>query len=99
MFSSIVATLSEAGITPPQAALLAGELEARNLLVPGRCLRRLVQALPSLGVLELLVGNDRAALRKAEGMLATLLDVMSRARRHSQIVPAIVHATSKAGSQ
>jgi hypothetical protein len=95
LFSSIVATLREADITPPQAALLATELEARSLLVPGRCLRRLAQALPSLGVLELLVGNERAALRKAEGMLATLLDVMSRAR-HSEIVPAIVHARSKA---
>lgn len=98
LFTSIVATLREADITPPQAALLASELEARNLLAPGRCLRRLAQALPPLGVLELVVGNDRAGLRKAEGMLATLLDVMSRARRHSEIVPAVVHATSKASS-
>jgi hypothetical protein len=94
LFSSIVATLREADITPAQAALLTTELEARNFLVPGRCLRRLAQALPPLGVLELLVGNERAGLRKVEGMLATLLEVMSRARRHSDIVPSI-HATSK----
>jgi hypothetical protein len=98
LFSSIVTTLREADITPSQAALLASELEARNLLAPGRCLRRLAQALPPLGVLELLVGNDRAGLRKVEGMLATLLDVMSRGRRHSEIVPAIAPATSKASS-
>jgi hypothetical protein len=98
LFTSIVAALREADITPPQAALLASELETRYLLAPGRCLRRLAQALPPLIFLELLVGNDCAGLRKAEGMLATLLDVMSRARRHSEIVPAVVHATSKSSS-
>jgi len=96
LFAGIVATLHEAGLTPPQAALLAGELEARNRLAPGRCLRRLTQALPSLGVLELLVGNEHSTLRRAEGMLAILLDVMSRGQRHSEIVPAIAHTTSKA---
>ena len=96
LFASIVATLREADITPPQASLLATELEARSLLPPGRCLRRIAQALPPLAVLELVVGNERGALRKAEGMLATLLDVMSRSRHHSEIVPALLQATSKA---
>jgi hypothetical protein len=98
LFASILAALREVGITPPQAALLATELEARNLLAPGRCLRRIAQALPSLAVLELIVGNERAALRKAEGMLAILLELMARDRRHSQMVPVVLPATPKASS-
>ena len=88
LFAYVVATLREAGITPSQAALLTTELESRSVLAPGRCLRRLAQVLPPLGVLELLVGSDPAMLRKAESMLAMLLDVLARERRHSELVPA-----------
>src|SRR5437868_13518192 len=49
LFADLAAALGDAGITPGQAELLAAELEPRSLLAPGRCLRRLVQALPSLG--------------------------------------------------
>lgn len=57
--------------------------------MPGRCLRRLAQVLPTFGVLQLLVGNHPAMLRKAESMLAMLLEVTARRRRHSELVPAL----------
>ena len=89
LFADVVSTLREAGISPPQATLLATELESRSVLAPGRCLRRLAQILPTLGVLELLVGSDPAMLRKAESMLTMLLDAMARQRSHSELVPTV----------
>jgi hypothetical protein len=38
---------------------------------------------PALGILELIVLNQPGALRKAEGMLAVLLDALARGRRNS----------------
>lgn len=88
LFTDIAAALRDAGIKPSHAALLATELETRALLAPGRCLRRLTEALPSLGVLELLAGSDPSDLRKAEGMVATLLDAMGRNRVQSGFIGA-----------
>jgi hypothetical protein len=89
LFANVVTTLHEAGISPSQAALLTTELECRSVLAPGRCLQRLAQVLPTFGVLQLLVGNHPAMLRKAESMLAMLLDVAARRHRHSELVPAV----------
>ena len=73
------------------------DLEARSLLEPGRSLRRLVQTLPSLSVLETLVDNEPLALRKLEGMLAILLEAMGNSRSESGIVTAADPSKSGGG--
>lgn len=98
LFAALATTLREAGLTPFQAGLLGAELEARNLFTPGRCLNRLTQALPSLGVIDLFVAGNPVALRKAEGMLATLLEVIARGRTQSGMVAAVQGQASKAGN-
>jgi hypothetical protein len=95
LYNNVATTLGEAGVTPFQARQLAQELEAKSLLEPGRCLRRLVQTLPSLSALELLVDNNPLALRKLEGMLAILLEVIGTSRSESGLVP--TSDSSKAG--
>jgi hypothetical protein len=86
LYAEVATTLRDVGLTPFQARQLAMELEAKSLLEPGRSLRRLVQTLPSLGVLELLVNDEPLALRKLEGMLAILLEVMGSGRSESGMV-------------
>ena len=97
LFADIAAALREAGITPAHAALLGTELEARSLLEPGRCLRRLAQALPSLGLLELLAGGEPGEVRKVEGMVATLLDTMARSPTQSGVVETAGRAAKASG--
>ena len=96
LYAEVAATLRDAGLTPSQARQLAQELEAKSLLEPGRCLARLVQTLPSLSPLELLVANEPLALRKLEGMLAILLEVVGNGRTESGMVSTGVDP-SKAG--
>ena len=95
LYHNVATALRDAGVTPLQARQLAQDLEAKSLLEPGRCLRRVVQALPSLSVLEPLVNGEPLALRKLEGMLAILLDVMGNSRRESGMESAF--DPSKAG--
>jgi hypothetical protein len=95
LYYDVATTLRDADVTPFQARQLAQELEAKSLLAPGRCLRRLVQTLPSLSALELLVNHEPLALRKLEGMLAILLEAMGNSRSESGMVPA--SDPSKAG--
>lgn len=88
LFKHLETTLREARLTAVNAAQLAVELEGRHAH-PGRGLERLAELLPSLSVLELLVGSDAASKRKAEGILATLLEAMSAAvGSASGVVPA-----------
>jgi hypothetical protein len=94
LYYDVANTLRDAGVTPFQARQLAMDLEAKSLLEPGRCLRRLVQTLPSLSALELLVDNEPLALRKLEGMLAILLEVMGNSRASGIVTTA---DPSKAG--
>ena len=89
LFSELGATLREAGVSPLNASQLAVELEVRNYGAPGRGLRRLVQVLPSLGILELIVANQPGPMRKAEGMLATLLDALANSRPKSGTMPVV----------
>lgn len=96
LFAEITSTLREAGLTPCHAALLVNEFEARELLSSGRCLRHLVQVLPSLAALEPLVGGEPGALRKAEGMLITVLEAMARSRTKSDVAPATGASSAKA---
>jgi len=83
LFRELGAALQEAAITPQGASALATQLESRHYEAPGRALRRLAQSVPALGILELIVLNQPGALRKAEGMLAVLLDALARGRRNS----------------
>jgi hypothetical protein len=83
LFRELGAALQEAAITPQSASALAAQLESRHYEQPGRALRRLAQSVPALGILELIVLNQPGALRKAEGMLAVLLDALARGRRNS----------------
>ena len=88
LFNDLVAMLNDAGITPMNAAQLAVELEPRDYDDPGRGLRRLAQALPSLGILELIVADKPASMRKAESMLVLLLGALANDRRQSGFMAA-----------
>lgn len=88
LFDDLQATLREAQLTPLNAHQLAVELQDRQG-VPGRGLKRLARLLPSLAILELIVSNEPISMRKAEGMLATLLDVIAARRSHSGVMPAV----------
>jgi hypothetical protein len=81
LFNDLCAALDEVGLSPQHAAGLALQLEVRRTQPPGRGLRQLAQVLPSLGILELIVANRTTTLRKAESMLATLLDAIANGRR------------------
>jgi hypothetical protein len=83
LFNDLRAALSEAGVTQANAAGLAAQLQVRNTEQPGVGLRRLAHLVPALGILELIVVNQPGALRKAEGMLATLLGAVASGRRPS----------------
>jgi hypothetical protein len=99
LFERLAGTLQDAAVAPAQAALLALELAPRNRLPPGRCLRRLTHVLPSLAVFDLLIAGDPAALHKAEGMLATLLEARARGARDSEIRTVYPPSRSKASDR
>lgn len=86
LFDDLRSALNEAGVTQINAGGLLAQLEIRTPERPGRGLRRLAQVVPSLGILELIVVNQPGALRKAEGMLATLLGALSSGRRVSGMI-------------
>lgn len=88
MFDSLLAALAEAEIGQHNAAALAAQLE-RSPDHPGRGLQRLTRVVPALGILELLVNNRAGSLRKAEGMLAILLDALASGRRQSVTLPSV----------
>lgn len=81
LFNDLRAALEEVALNPQQAAALAAQLEIRRTQPPGTGLRQLAQVLPSLGILELIVANRPSTLRKAESMLATLLDAITGSHR------------------
>jgi hypothetical protein len=89
LFNDLVAMLQEAGITPANAAQLAVELDGRSYDDPGRGLRRLAQVLPSLGILELIVAHRPSSMRKAESILAMLLNALARGRSQSGFLPTV----------
>jgi hypothetical protein len=86
LFDQIESTLHEAGISALNAAQLAAELDGRSRITPGRALRRVVLALPSLGLLEVLVAQEPASLRKVEGIMATLLEALASSRSQSGVI-------------
>jgi len=96
LFYDLVAMLRDAGITSLNAAQLAVELQERSYSDPGRGLRRLAQVLPSLGILELIVARNPASMRKAEGMLALLLNALGNSRSRSGVMPAMTPSLHEA---
>jgi hypothetical protein len=102
LFKDIEAVLSEARLSPLNAMQLAVELESKSAL-PGEGLARLIQLLPSLAILELIVGSEPLMVRKAEGMLASLLEGIALGRSRSGIVRAVgapmAPGTTKHGSR
>lgn len=85
LFSDLAGALRDAQLTPLNAAQLQSELAARNS-APGRGLKRMAKLLPSLAILELIVSNDPVIMRKAEGMLATLLEAIAASRSSSGVI-------------
>jgi hypothetical protein len=96
LFEELRSALEHAAISPANAAILAVELTVRNNSEPGRALKRLIQLVPALGLLELVVpGRSAITVRKAEGMLAALLDGLSSSRTRSGTMAAVSEMTSK----
>jgi hypothetical protein len=81
LFAELASALKEAGITAWQAQLLAARAATTPHPPAGYLLRQLAETLPSLSVLE--VGRGAQAMRKADGMLATLLRGFSSGRTQS----------------
>jgi hypothetical protein len=79
LFEHLWHTLSDAALSQAAAARLRGLLEeplpakATNL----QRVNRLASVLPSLALVDAMIDADTPALRKAEGMLTTMLDVLS----------------------
>jgi hypothetical protein len=97
LFDDLAAALRDAQPTPLNAVQLQSELAARNT-APGRGLKRIAKLLPSLAILELIVSNDPLVMRKAEGMLATLLEAIAASRSSSGVIaPAGSLRRTKAG--
>jgi hypothetical protein len=96
LFKDLEQTLREAQLTPLNAVPLSVELEAFDHH-PDRAIKRVAQLLPSLAILELVVSNDATTMRKAKGMLATLLDVIAASRSQSTMVPARRLRPAKSG--
>ncbi len=88
LFNDLELTLREAGLTPLNAIQLAVSLDNRNVQ-PGLGLKRIAQLLPSASILELLTANEPAAMRKAEGILVTLLEAIATGRSKSGMIAAI----------
>lgn len=97
LFEELRGVLEQAKLSPTSASALRGELGSRSALDPGRGIKRLSQVVPALGLLELVVPGRPAAMRKAEGMLATLLDGLSRARSRSGTMSAVSNGESDGG--
>ncbi len=87
LFKELATILREAGLTPLNAIQLAVSLDGRNSH-PGIGLKCVAQLLPSRAVLELIAENEPAAMRKAEGILATLLEAIATGRSKSGVAPA-----------
>jgi hypothetical protein len=87
LFKDLEMTLHEAHVTPFDASLLRAEM-ARGAGTAGG-LERLMRLLPSLSVLELIVGEEPFMKRKAEAMLAVLLEALAASRRRSGTIAAV----------
>jgi hypothetical protein len=98
LFEELRSVLEQANISPAKADALRGELGGRTLGEPGRGLKRLTQLVPALGLLELVVPGRLGAQRKAEGMLATLLDGLARGRTRSGTMSAVSGSDPERGN-
>lgn len=98
LFKDLEMTLHEARVSPDNAAWLRAEMT--RVSGSGRGLRRLLQLLPALAVVELIVGEEAFMLRKAEAMLAVLLDAIATSRSQSGFIAAVTpEAPSRSGRE
>jgi hypothetical protein len=94
LFKDLEALLSEARLSPLRAIELSGELASKSSQ-PGSGLLRLIQLLPSLAILELIVGSEPMMVRQAESMLASLLRAIAMGRSRSGMMSAIEAPTGQ----
>jgi hypothetical protein len=94
LYKRLETALRDAELSPLNAAQLAVELEGRSR-APGQGLKRIAQLLPSLSILELIVSNEPVMMRRAEGMLATLLDATASSRTSSSVSPSNAESASR----
>lgn len=78
LFHQLEGAIRQAKLGHETVRFLRAELADRNHRTPGRALRSVVGTVPALAIFEILVGPETSALRKAEGILLTLLEGVSR---------------------
>jgi hypothetical protein len=95
LYQELADALHDAAVTPLNAAQLADQIGDVHGRAPGSALRYLAKAVPSLAFLEIMAeGAAAQSVRKAEGMLQTLLNGIASGRsQSSSMIPASgVHA-------
>jgi len=94
-YQALADAIRDAGIGPLNADELTEEIVLAGYSVPGPMLRHLARAVPFLAFLELTANAGPHAVRKAEGMLKTILRGIATGRRQSGFIllkSACVHA-------
>ena len=89
LYDQLAALLREAGISVANAAQLQGRLVG-TADEPGARLLKLADTLPTLAGLAAIARREPHEVRKAEGMLGTLLDAIASQRRRSGLLPAVL---------
>lgn len=96
LYDLLADALSYAELAPLNAIQLLAQIDAETLQIsPGRTLSLISRSLPSLSYLEARLGEEGFEVRKAEGMLVTLLVAQATARRESGLLP-VVSLTERA---
>jgi hypothetical protein len=97
LYDLLADALSYAELAPLNAVQLLAQIDAQTLQTsPGRTLSLIARALPALTSFEAHFGAQGFEVRKAEGMLVTLLVAHATARRPSRLVPPMVSSTERA---
>jgi hypothetical protein len=90
LYDLLADALSYAELAPLNAIQLLSQIDAETLqMSPGRTLSLISRSLPSLSYLEARLGEEDFEVRKAEGMLVTLLVAQATARRQSGLLPVV----------
>ena len=96
LFDAIATSLETAGVSWMIAPQLARALDGRENQAPGVALAKLTQLAPTLSVIKLIAADDPRMARKAESMLATLLDAMAASRSRSGVAPRLATTPEEA---
>lgn len=96
LYDLLADALSYAELAPLNAIQMLAQIDAETLQIsPGRTLSLISRSLPSLSYLEARLGEEGFEVRKAEGMLVTLLVAQATARRQTGLLP-VVSLTERA---